>query len=128
MGIRRVPELFPPVAYSRLPKREFTRGTDTGLVFQVSEEWDEKEIERDRIEDGYQNRPLAPRGIRGTSRWVGFVSCSEAWTAGLASFAPCATVAGAPSLAPSSAFYAALIFGGRGSPGQPDTNPRLVDS
>lgn len=36
MGIRRVPELFPPVAYSRLPTRSFTKGIDTGLVFQVS--------------------------------------------------------------------------------------------
>lgn len=35
MGIRRVPELFPPVAYSRLPTRFFTNGNDTGLAFQV---------------------------------------------------------------------------------------------
>lgn len=35
MGIHRVPELFPPVAYSRLPTMSFTQGTDTGLVFQV---------------------------------------------------------------------------------------------
>ncbi|CAM9586597.1 unnamed protein product [Scytosiphon promiscuus] len=34
MGIRRVPELFPPVAYSRLPTRMFTKGQDTGLSFQ----------------------------------------------------------------------------------------------
>eukprot|EP00903_Cladosiphon_okamuranus_P020640 g18950.t1 len=34
LGIRRVPELFPPVAYSRLPTRSFTKGIDTGLVFQ----------------------------------------------------------------------------------------------
>ncbi|CAM9761331.1 unnamed protein product, partial [Ectocarpus sp. 4 AP-2014] len=34
MGINRVPKLYPPVAYSRLPTRMFTKGTDTGLVFQ----------------------------------------------------------------------------------------------
>ena len=37
MGIRRVPELFPPVAYSRLPTRLFSTGTDTGLAFQVNQ-------------------------------------------------------------------------------------------
>jgi len=51
MGIRRVPELFPPVAYSRLPKREFTKGIDTGLVFQVREEWD-------GMATGGEKRPL----------------------------------------------------------------------
>lgn len=30
-----MPELFPPVAYSRLPTRMFTKGKDTGLSFQV---------------------------------------------------------------------------------------------
>lgn len=43
MGIRRVPELFPPVAYSRLPTRSFTKGIDTGLVFQVSGGWRRRE-------------------------------------------------------------------------------------
>lgn len=38
LGISRIPDIHPPVAYSRLPTNLFTKGTDTGLSFQVGTE------------------------------------------------------------------------------------------
>lgn len=35
-GIKRLPKMSPPVAYSHLPTYMFTKGTDTGLSFQAS--------------------------------------------------------------------------------------------